>query len=294
MDRTQAHDDRFDGMENPGASRHVPPETASPMPVLEARDLSVSLAGREILHALTFDLDAGRWIGVIGPNGSGKTTLLRSIGGLLPYSGHLALDGIPLAAWSPKDLARRVAFVRQSFGLGFDFTVEELVLLGRSPHKNWLVSYDRQDHDLARAALSSVDLEGFESRSMLALSGGEQRRVLLAQALVQGAGVLLLDEPTTFLDVHHRYEFLHHVRGLADRGTTVVGVFHELETAVRYTDAVLVLHEGRIQAYGKPGDVLTPDLVARVFRMESRSGFDDDGRPEIRFVAPIPRSRTIL
>ncbi len=261
------------------------------MPFLEARDLSVRLSGRRILHELSFSLDAGRWYGVVGPNGSGKTTLLRALGGLLPYDGLLTLEGRDLSAWPPRELARRLAFVRQSFGLGFDFTVEELVLLGRSPHKNWLSAYDRADRDLVAHALSAVDLEGFEDRSMLALSGGEQRRVLLAQALAQGADVLLLDEPTTHLDVHHRFEFLDHVRRLADDGTTVVGVFHEFETAVRYTDAVLVLYEGRAHGFGPAADVLTADLIERVFRMESRRAVDEDGRPEIRLTAPLPRLR---
>ena len=257
------------------------------MHVLDIRNLTVHLAERPVLHEVSFGVEKGSWLGVLGPNGSGKTTLLRTIGGMLPFEGSVLLDGRPISDWPGRDRARRLAFVRQSLGISFDFSVEDVVLLGRAPHKGWLAPFDRSDRRLVRDALYQVDLEGFGHRSMFALSGGEQRRVLLAQALVQQADVLLLDEPTTHLDVHHQYEFLDHVRALVDGGATAVGVFHDLEIAARYTDRVIVLDRGQLRAHGRAGDVLTPDLIADVFLMEVETvgteGFD------LRYRAPIPR-----
>lgn len=254
---------------------------------LAADDLSVSLDGVPILQRLAFTVTRGTWVGLIGPNGSGKTTLLRTITGLLPYEGSLHLSGRPVKDWKPVDLARKVAFVRQSTPLSFDFTVEELVLLGRSPHKGWLERYEAADRDLVRHALGRVDLEGFARRSMLSLSGGERQRVFLAQALVQDTGVLLLDEPTTHLDVHYQFEFLNVVRALVDAGRTVIAVFHNLELAARYSDALLVLQRGRLAAAGAPEDVLSEALLASVFRMHAHLEYPEDGTFRIFFHTPV-------
>jgi iron complex transport system ATP-binding protein len=259
------------------------------MRALDVENLTVRLAGRPVLHQVGFGVDRGTWLGVLGPNGSGKTTLLRAIGGLLPFDGSIRLDGRPLDEWSDRDRARRLAFVRQSLGIAFDFSVQDVVLLGRAPHKGWLTPFDRNDRRLVRDALHHVDLEGFEDRSMFALSGGEQRRVLLAQALVQQADLLLLDEPTTHLDVHHQFEFLDHVRRLVDGGATAIGVFHDLELAARYTDRVLVLDDGRVRADGPAREVLSTELIARVFLMEVESRGAGDSDLGLRYRAPIPR-----
>lgn len=261
------------------------------MHAVDVEHLTVRLAERPVLHDVSFALDAGTWLGVLGPNGSGKTTLLRSIAGFLPFEGNVRLDGTPLEEWSSRERAQRLAFVRQTFGIGFDFSVEDVVLLGRAPHKGWLTPFDGRDRRLVREALYHVDLEGFEDRSMFALSGGEQRRVLLAQALVQEAEVLLLDEPTTHLDVHHQYEFLDHVRHLVDGGATAVGVFHDLELAARYTDRVIVLDRGRVGADGAAEDVLSSELIARVFLMETDTKPSEDGDFGLRYRAPIPRPK---
>jgi len=257
------------------------------MPAVFADRLNVSLDGKAILRELGFTVEAGMWVGLLGPNGSGKTTLLRTLGGLLPYTGTLTLFDRPVHAWKPRELARRLAFVRQATTLSFDFTVEELVLLGRAPHKGWLDVDTRADRERVRAALAQVDLAGFESRSMLSLSGGEQQRVLLAQALVQEAEILLLDEPTAHLDVHHQFEFIDHVHGLVKAGRTVVAAFHDLELAARFADQLLVLDRGRLAAAGPPRDVLTEALLASVFRMKARLELSDDDIPRIHYLAPL-------
>ncbi len=257
--------------------------------ILDVHHLGVDLAGRPILRDLSFRVERGEWLGLVGPNGSGKTTLLRTLAGLLPHNGTVDLMGQGIRMWRPAERARRLAMVRQTRSVAFDFRVDELVLLGRSPHKGLLATFDRSDHERMSAALRTVDLAGFEGRSFESLSGGEQQRVFLAQALVQEADMLLLDEPTTYLDVHHQYEFMVHVRRQVDAGTTVIGAFHDLELAARFSDRMAVLDGGRLVALGAPEAVLTPALLRDVFRMEADVEHRDDGL-QVRFTGPATRA----
>lgn len=257
-----------------------------PTPLFSAASLHVALGATPILHDLSFEIEGGHWVALVGPNGSGKTTLLRALAGLLPYDGSLTLEGTPVCDWTPRDLARRLAFVRQSPSLEFDFTVEEFVLLGRSPHHGWLEGFSRADRNRVRAALDTADLGAFAERSVSALSGGEQQRVLLAQALAQEADILLLDEPTAHLDVHHQFDGMNRVAALTPR-RTVVAAFHDLAFAARYADRLLVLDRGRLVADGPPRIVLTPDLIRSVFRMEAELLDAPDGALEIRYLAPV-------
>jgi iron complex transport system ATP-binding protein len=257
------------------------------MPLLSAEGLHVVLERTPILHDVGFHIEDGQSVGLLGPNGSGKTTLLRTISGLLPYSGSLMLRGRALHAWTTRELARQIAFVRQSHALTFDFSVEELVLLGRAPHKGWIEGWARRDREIARDALDEVDLGRFAARSALTLSGGELQRVFLAQALVQEAEVLLLDEPTAHLDVHYRFEFMERIRALTRSGRTTITVFHDLELAARYSDHVIVLQNGTVAAAGEPRTVLTPDLIAAVFRMHASLLPDPDGTVFIHYHCPI-------
>ena len=259
---------------------------AAPVPLVVAEDLRVALDGTPILHGLDFAVEAGTWVGLLGPNGSGKTTLLRALAGVLPYQGRLDLDGRAVRAWKPRALARRLAVLRQTTPLSFDFSVEELVLLGRTAHKGWLDRYDAADRARVREALAHVDLDAFARRSVLALSGGERQRVLLAQALVQESDLLLLDEPTAHLDVHYQFEFLDVVRALVAAGRTVIAVFHDLEQAARYADHLLVLDQGRLVADGPPRHVLTEALLASVFRMRARVESAGE-RLRILYEAPV-------
>lgn len=258
-------------------------------PIVDIRDLGVRLSGRPILEGVSLQVERGQWLGLTGPNGSGKTTLLRTLAGLLPHSGTVNLLGRGVRSWRPAERAKRLAMVRQTRSVAFDFRVDELVLLGRSPHKGLLATFDRNDHNRMSQALRTVDLAGFEDRSFESLSGGEQQRVFLAQALVQEADVLLLDEPTTYLDVHHQYEFMVHVRRQVDAGTTVIGAFHDLELAARFSDQMAVLNEGRLAASGVPEDVLTPTLLRDIFRMEAIVEHLDDGL-QVRFTGPATRT----
>jgi len=256
-------------------------------PLIAAEALSVALGERTILDGLTFEIPPGSFVGLLGPNGSGKTTLLRTLSGILPYKGKLLLEGRPLRQWPQRALARRVAVVRQTPGLIFDFTVEDVVLLGRAPHKGWLEPFTAHDRAKAHEALAAVDLAHATHRLLHTLSGGEQQRVFLAQALVQEADLLLLDEPTAHLDVHHQFEFLERVRALVAEGRTAIAVFHDLELAARYADRLLVLHQGRLVGDGQPASVLTETLIADVFRMAARLHHLEDNTPRIQYLHPI-------
>lgn len=247
----------------------------------------MTLDGHQILKDVSFDVSAGDWIGLLGPNGSGKTTLLRALGGHLPFEGRIELMGRPLDDWGIQERARCLAFVRQAPSLTFDFTVEDLVLLGRAPHRGWLDSYQRSDRERVREALSQVDLEGFSSRSVLSLSGGEMQRVFLAQALVQEADLLLLDEPTAHLDVHYQFSFMERVEAQVTEGRTVLAVFHDLELAARYADRLLVLDEGELWAQGPPASVLTADCIAEVFGMRARIEHPPNGAFRIDYLGPV-------
>lgn len=257
------------------------------MSLLRVDGLEVRLGGEEILSDVGFDIQPGTWVGLIGPNGSGKTTLLRAIGAHIPFEGRIELDGRSVTTWTAAERARRLAFVRQKASLSFDFTVQDLVLLGRAPHRGWLQAYGTTDHDRVREALAQVDLEGFESRSVLSLSGGETQRVFLAQALVQEADLLLLDEPTAHLDVHYQFTFMEQVSTLVEEGRTVLAVFHDLELAARCADRLLLLGDGRLRADGPPADVLTPERIEEVFGMRTRVQRGPDDTLRIDYVEPV-------
>lgn len=256
--------------------------------IVLARDVDVEIDGVSILHKVGFEMESGGLYGLVGPNGSGKTTLMRALSGVLPFRGEILLQGRPIGSWKPRELAREMAFVRQHIPLSFDFSVSELVLMGRTPHKGWLAGYDDDDRVRLEEALRRVDLIGFEARSVLSLSGGELQRVFLAQALVQEARILLLDEPIAHLDVHYQFGFMELVSELVQHGHTALVVFHDLEMAARYSDTVLVMAGGRLIAAGAPEDVITSDIIARVFRMEASIHPTAEGL-HIIYHAPIDR-----
>ena len=260
--------------------------TASSPPACLADGLGVALGGRPILHDLAFAIPEGAWVGLLGPNGSGKTTLLRTLGGLLPYTSRLDLFGRHLHDWRARERARSVALVRQQPALDFDFSVEEFVTLGLAPHVGWLARPTAAQHERVQQALDQTDLLALAARSVSTLSGGEQQRVLLAQALAQDAPLLLLDEPTAHLDVHHQYDLMDRVAALVEDGRTVVAAFHDLAFAARYADHLLVLDEGRLVASGPPDVVLTPELIRRVFRMDAEVTTEPDGLA-IRYLSAV-------
>lgn len=212
---------------------------------------------------------ASQVLGVIGPNGAGKSTLLRVLLRILPASqGRVLVDGQPLERYSRQELARRFAFVPQNSAPGFGFPVRDVVAMGRTPYAGRFQPLSDDDLRLIHEAMEAVDVTSYADRRLTELSGGERQRVFLARALAQTTPVLIFDEPVANLDPYHELQILEQMQCLAEQGKTVVCVLHNLAQAARYCDRLLVLHNGRVAAHGRPDDVLSPELLADVFRID--------------------------
>lgn len=224
----------------------------------------------------------GEVVGLLGRNGAGKTTLLRAAAGLaVPDAGTVRLEGRPLASWSRLERARAIALVPQETHFPFPFTVAEVVLMGRAPHLGWFGFEGRHDLDAAHDAMTQVGIEALAGRSVLTLSGGERQLAVVARALAQEPRLLLLDEPTAFLDLRHRLDVLARVRAFAAAGGSALVVSHDLGLAARACDRLALLAEGRILAAGPPAEVLTPALVRAAFAIEAQVAAGPDGAPVV-------------
>lgn len=239
------------------------------MDMLRVESVYVSYAERAVLKDVSFSVAPGSIVGIIGPNGAGKTTLIRALSGVLPLKqGRVSVAGRDLAQLSSGERARQVAVVPQARNLPPAFTGWELVLLGRTPHLNWLGHISSKDVAIARQALERAQAVDLAERRVGELSGGEQQRLLLARALAQEAPLLLLDEPTTFLDLQYQISLLDQVRGLAKReNMTVVVALHDLNLVSRYADQVGLLVEGDLRAMGLPETVLKPEVLGPVYHL---------------------------
>ncbi|MDT0328355.1 ABC transporter ATP-binding protein [Nocardiopsis lambiniae] len=229
--------------------------------------LTVALDGTTLVHSLDLDVADGSVVGLIGPNGSGKSTALRCVyRALRPSGGTVRVGGDDLADLRPREGARRVAALTQENGSDLDFTVAEIVALGRVPHQRGNGPLTARERELCEHAMDSMDVAHLAHRGVLTLSGGERQRVLMARALVQEPRVLVLDEPTNHLDVRHQIHLLSLLRGL---GVTTLVVLHDLNLAAAACDRIGVLEEGRLVATGPPAEVLTPELIRDVFGVEA-------------------------
>ncbi|MFE6050048.1 ABC transporter ATP-binding protein [Kitasatospora sp. NPDC056446] len=225
--------------------------------------VSVELAGARLVHEVSLNAAAGQVVGLVGPNGSGKSTLLRCVYRVLrPTGGAVRLDGDDLRALTARETARRVAALSQEHSAEFDFTVAEVVAMGRLPHRRGFGAPAEGDARRCAEALRKVRAGHLAERGFLSLSGGEKQRVLFARALVQEPRLLVLDEPTNHLDIAHQLEVLALAR---EAGPTVLTALHDLNLAAGHCDLLYVLRAGRIVASGPPGEVLRPDLLAEVF-----------------------------
>lgn len=226
--------------------------------------------GVEVLKGVSVELMTGEMLGVIGPNGSGKTTLLRTLSrSLRPTSGEVLLDGHDAYAASAREFARRVAVVPQETLIPFEFSVQEVVTMGRSP---WLGRFSvegQHDADIVGQALDLTGTAALRDRPVDRLSGGERQRVMLARALAQQPEVLLLDEPTSHLDLAFQFEVMDLVRELCrDHGLAVLAVLHDLNLACHYCDRLLLVNDGQSQASGMPAEVMTADTLRQVYGVE--------------------------
>ncbi|MEZ5365919.1 MAG: heme ABC transporter ATP-binding protein [Bryobacterales bacterium] len=245
--------------------------------------LSFAYGEARVLEDVTLRLHPAELTAIVGPNGAGKSTLMGVLAGLLEdYSGACRFDGRDLQAWSKRELARRVAFVPQSIRLEFPFTAEQVVFMGRTPFCNGLFE-SPEDRLAVEQAMAQTDSQAFAARPFRELSGGERQRVALASALAQQPEALLLDEPTTFLDLKHQIHLYRLMRDLAREGRMVVAITHDLNLAAAYADRVIALADGKVAADGPPAEVVTEALVRRVFDAAVTLRQGDGGRPWVSY-----------
>lgn len=221
------------------------------------------------LQDVSFTLPERGLVAIAGPNGAGKSTLLGVMAGLrAPYRGSCAYGGVEVSGWNRRDFARRVAFLPQSVKIEFPFTVEEVVMMGRTPYaRGWLETAD--DRSATAAAMEETDTSQFRERDFRTLSGGEQQRVILASALAQEPETLLLDEPTTFLDLKHQLAMYRLLSQLAET-MLIVSVTHDLNLALQFSNRILILDNGRLEGEGETALVLTAECVERVFGVHAQ------------------------
>lgn len=239
-------------------------------------------ASADVLHDVSLEIEQGAFITIIGPNGSGKSTLLRVLAAVLkPRRGKAVLDGRSLGGYAPRELARRIAFLPQQPVTPNELTVRELVSYGRHPYLGWMGRMRPGDWRIVDDACAMTRLTDLQDRQVGTLSGGERQRAWLALSLAQQPDMLLLDEPTTFLDICYQLEILELVRQLnTDLEMTVVMVLHDLNQAARFSRRLLAVQGGRLAADGAPDAVLSPEFLKAVFRIEARVHTDDLlGRP---------------
>ncbi len=241
---------------------------------IHVRDVGVELGGHPVLRGVDLDVGVGEWVNVIGPNGAGKTTLLRALLGGVPHTG--VIDGVGSGTMMVR--ARRLAYVPQTPVIPPGMPVVDYVLLGRTPHRGAFAGDSTRDLSIAADVLDRLDLGGMAAREVRSLSGGERQRVVMARALVQETPVLLLDEPTTALDLGHQQEVLDLVDTLRhERRLTVLATLHDLTLAARYGDRIAMLDGGRVVATGPPAAVLTEAGIAAHFRADVRIVDDEHG-----------------
>ena len=249
---------------------------------ISAEDIGVSYGVNEILKEVSIYAKNKEFVGLIGPNGSGKSTLLKCMYRVLkPHQGCIMLDGTPLDKMSYKHSAQSIAVVAQHNSYQFDFSVKEVVLMGRAPHKKIMERDDARDYRMVEEALEQVGMSQFIERSFSTLSGGEQQRVLLARALAQQTKCLILDEPTNHLDITHQLQLLKIIKNL---DVTVISAIHDLNLASMFCDRLYALKDGVVVAKGTPKEVLTTEFIREVYHVESEIVEDSNKNRHILFL----------
>lgn len=249
---------------------------------LATENIKVAFHARQILKGVDVHAENKELVGIIGPNGSGKSTLLKCIYRVLKADeGAVYLDGQELYSMSVKSSAKKMAVVAQHNYYNFDFSVRQVVLMGRAPHKKTLERDNARDYEIVDEALKTVQMSEFADRTFSTLSGGEQQRVILARALAQQTPALILDEPTNHLDITHQIMLMELVKKL---DVTVISAVHDLNIAAAYCDKIYVLKDGKLEAYGTPKEVLTPETIRRIYQVEAEIVSDSKGKMHILFL----------
>jgi len=260
-------------------------------PTLEARAVSTGYPGAPVIEGLDLAIARGTFTALIGPNGCGKSTLLRAIARLLPLAnGAVLLDGRAIASQSTKEVARQVGILPQAPEAPEGLAVIDLVRQGRYPHRALFGRWSPADEVACEEALTLTGLETLRNRSLDSLSGGQKQRAWIAMTLAQKSATLLLDEPTTYLDLAHQLDVLDLLKSLVrERGATVVAVLHDLNQATRYADRIVMMKAGEIVAEGPPGTTVTPETIGAVFGVDAKVVANPvDGTPLMIAVGRLP------
>ena len=241
---------------------------------IKAENINITLEKNNILKGINIEVDNKEVVGIIGPNGSGKSTLLKCIYRVLkPNDGAILLDEVDIKDMTVKESSKKLAVLSQHNNYNFDFTVKDIVLMGRSPHKKFMERDNKEDYDIVNEALKKVDMLEFKDRSFQSLSGGEQQRVILARALAQQPQCLILDEPTNHLDIKYQLQLMRIVKNL---NIEVIAAIHDLNIAAMYCDKIYVLKDGQVIKYGNPKDVLTKELIKEVYEVDAELRVDKE------------------
>lgn len=255
--------------------------------MLKTVDVSYRIKGRDIVSGVSVHIPRGKFVGIVGPNGAGKTTLMRMMAGVArPSGGQVLVEGRSMSELSDRERARIIAYMSQNPAIGFGFTVEDIVVMGRYAHRRPWAPLSPADREAVERALVATGVAHLRDRLVTDLSGGERQRVFLARTLAQQPRLLLLDEPTSDLDVRFQLEVLTLIRRLQkERRLTVVMSIHDLTWAARFCDAILVLKDGRVAAFGNTAAVLTEALIEQVFGVAVRIVREKGAPVRVDFVA---------
>lgn len=238
--------------------------------ILDVKDLHVGINKKEIVHGISFAIPEGKLSAIIGPNGCGKSTTLKALARIWGYTGSISFKGKDLRGFSQKEFARSLAILTQSPQAPTDLTVSDLVDMGRFPYRSFLGRAKKEDAEYVEWALEQTNMLSMRHRLLSTLSGGERQRAWIAMALAQNPQVLLLDEPTTYLDICHQLEIMQLLERLnKELGLTVVMVLHDLNHTLQYTEHVIVMRQGALVTSGDPAAIITPQLLEEVYRVEA-------------------------
>ena len=237
---------------------------------IEVKNLEFGYREALVLKGLTFNIKKGEFVSIIGPNGSGKSTLLKTLNNLYkPNSGDILIEGKNVEDYRKKDLAKIVGFVPQDTTIDYDFTVEDIIMMGRHPYKGRFQKEDKIDYKIVNDVMEMTNTLKFKNSLITEISGGERQRVIIAKVLAQNPSIILLDEPTSHLDINHQIDLLNLLRTLnKEKGTTIILVIHDINLAARFSDDIILLNEGEIIGSGNPEDVITAENMEKAYNLD--------------------------